>query len=72
LGITYWGVIQSFGDSYYRSPTPEEIHEQFRHWRGTRMSGYLVFAWRWPPAKPDLWVANRSDVQAALQEENSS
>jgi hypothetical protein len=72
LGITYWGVIQGFGDTYYRMPTPEELHEEFRHWRATSMAGYLVFAWQWPPGARSTWLANRPDLLAAQFEENTS
>jgi hypothetical protein len=71
LGIRYWGVIQAHGDDWYRLPTPQEIHDQFLYWRATDMEGYLVFAWRWPPGRPDLWLANHPELQAQLAKENS-
>jgi hypothetical protein len=72
-GITrYWGVIQAHGDDWYRQPTPDEEHQIFQHWRATRMQGYLVFSWEWPPDNPDLWLANNPPLQAQLQIENSS
>jgi hypothetical protein len=70
LGIRYWGVVQAFGDDWYKLPTPHEVHSQFLYWRATKMEGYLVFAWRWPKDKPDQWVANRPDLQAQLAREN--
>jgi hypothetical protein len=70
LGVRYWGVVQAHGDDYYRVPTPEELRRQFAHWRATRMEGYLVFAWRWPPRDPSLWLANNPPLQKQLQLEN--
>jgi hypothetical protein len=70
LGIRYWGVIQAFGDDYYKLPTPEELHALFNRWRSTNMVGYLVFAWRWPDGRPDLWLANHPELRAQLAIEN--
>jgi hypothetical protein len=71
LGIRYWGVIQAFGDDYYKLPTPQELHEEFLYWRATRMQGYDVFAWQWPRDRPALWLANHPDLQAQLAKENT-
>jgi hypothetical protein len=71
LGIRYWGVIQAHGDAYYKVPTPQELHEEFVHWRATRMQGYLVFAWRWPRNDPSLWLANHPELRAQLARENA-
>jgi hypothetical protein len=70
LGVRYWGVIQAHGDDWYKVPTSAELHQQFAHWRATNMEGYLVFAWRYPDARPALWLANNPPLQAALHEEN--
>jgi hypothetical protein len=85
-GLDYWGVIQAFGEpdgegftmcsttsgcGKPRLPTPAELHEQFAHWRATRMSGYLVFEWRWPDRAPALWLANQPELQATLASENA-
>jgi hypothetical protein len=71
LGIRYWGVIQAHGDAWYKVPTPDELHQQFVHWRATRMEGYLVFAWHFPDNDPSLWLANNLALQAQLALENS-
>jgi hypothetical protein len=71
LGIRYWGVIQAFGDDWYRLPTPHELHSQFLFWRATRMEGYLVFAWRWPRDRPEQWLANRPELRSQLASENA-
>ena len=53
-----------------RLPTASEIHQQFVHWRATAMTGYLVFAWRWPADTPSLWLENQPDLQTQLKAEN--
>jgi hypothetical protein len=70
LGIRYWGVIQAHGDDWYRVPTPAELHQEFAHWRATRMEGYLVFAWRWPAGHPSLWLERNGPLRAKLAAEN--
>lgn len=71
LRIRYWGVIQAHTDGYYKLPTPAELHQQFVHWRRTKMEGYLVFAWRWPEDEPQNWLANRPELRAQLAKENA-
>ncbi len=71
LGVRYWGVVQAFGDDWYKLPTPDELHRQFVHWRATNMEGYLVFAWRHPDGLPSLWLANDPELQQQLAEENA-
>ena len=71
LRIRYWGVIQAHTDGYYKLPTPAELHQQFVHWRRTKMEGYLVFAWRWPEDEPENWLANRPELLAQLAKENA-
>jgi hypothetical protein len=71
LGVRYWGVIQAHGDAWYRTPTPEELHQQFLHWRATDMEGYLVFAWSWPAWDPSLWLANNPALQRQLAIDNA-
>ena len=71
LGIRYWGVIQAFGDDWYKLPSPHELHSQFLYWRATKMEGYLVFAWRYPRDRPDTWLANNTLLQAQLALENA-
>jgi hypothetical protein len=70
LGVRYWGVVQAYGDDFYKAPTPEELHEQFVHWRATRMEGYLVFAWRYPKDRPRKWLANTPALRRQLAVEN--
>jgi hypothetical protein len=71
LGVRYWGVIQAFGDDWYKMPTPQELHRQFVHWRATNMEGYLVYAWRSPDDAPSQWLANTPALQAQLAVENA-
>jgi hypothetical protein len=71
LGVRYWGVIQAFGDDWYKPPTPDELHRQFMHWRATKMEGYLVFAWRHPDGMRSVWLANNPELQQQLAEENA-
>lgn len=71
LGIRYWGVVQAYGDNWYKVPTRVELHQQFVHWRATNMEGYLVFAWRYPDGRPSLWLANRPALKAQLAVENA-
>src|SRR5215210_9018554 len=71
LAVRYWGVIQAHGDGWYRVPTAAELHEQFEHWRASRMEGYLVFAWRWPRDQPSLWLARNRELQEQLKKENA-
>ena len=71
LGVRYWGVVQAYGDDWYKVPTPAELHQQFVHWRATRMEGYLVFAWRYPDDEPSSWLANNPGLQSQLAIENA-
>jgi hypothetical protein len=71
LGVRYWGVIQAHGDSWYKVPTVDELHQEFEHWRQTNMEGYLVFAWRFPDDMPENWLANHPELQAQLAVENA-
>jgi hypothetical protein len=71
LGVRYWGVIQAFGDDWYKLPTSDELHRQFVHWRATKMGGYLVFAWRHPDGMRSLWLANDEELQQQLAKENA-
>jgi hypothetical protein len=72
LGIRYWGVVQAHGDEYYAQPSPAELHQEFERWRSTRMEGYLVFGWRWPPDRPALWLTRNRGLQSQLAVENRS
>lgn len=71
LGVRYWGVIQAFGDDWYKLPTPDELHRQFMHWRATKMEGYLVFAWRHPDGMHSLGLVNDPELQEQIAEENA-
>jgi hypothetical protein len=71
LNVRYWGVIQAFGDDWYKLPTADELHREFVHWRATNMEGYLVFAWRHPDGMRSLWLENHPDLQAQLALENN-
>ena len=72
LGVRYWGVIQGHGDDWYKVPTADELHQQFEHWRSTKMEGYLVFAWRYPRDRPETWLANNVLLQTQLAIENAN
>ncbi len=63
----YWAFIQAFADSYYRMPTADELHEEFRHWRQSRMEGYVVFSWAYGTDT----LENHPDLIDALSWENS-
>src|SRR5437879_1988111 len=63
----YWAFIQAFADSYYRMPTADELHEEFRHWRRSRMEGYVVFSWAYGADT----LENHPDLIDALAWENS-
>lgn len=71
LGVPYWAMIQAHGDGWYRQPTPQELHEEFRHWRASRMAGYFVFSWAWPPHDRNLWLEHHPDLVEALRQENA-
>lgn len=72
LGIRYWGVIQAFGDDYYKVPTPEELDQEFNAWNATKMAGYLVFAWRWPAGQPQRWLTSNPGLQARIARYNTT
>ena len=42
---TWWAVMQDFQDDVWRFPTASELHQQYLHWAGNGMSGYLFFSW---------------------------
>jgi len=62
----YWAIVQAFADSYYRWPTAAELREEFRHWRTSRMEGYVVFSWAYHGDS----LANHPDLLDALAAEN--
>jgi hypothetical protein len=64
----YWAIVQAFADSYYRWPTVDEVHEEFRHWRASRMEGYIVFSWAYLGDS----LVNHPDVLDAVTAENGS
>jgi hypothetical protein len=43
----YWGVLQTFQDSYYRYPTVDELTAMIEQWRASAWSGEQTFAWTW-------------------------
>ena len=57
----YWGMVQTAGDEYYRSPSPTELQAILDTWHATRQEGEVNFAWdccgRPETLKdhPDLW-----------------
>ena len=71
LAFVALAVFPMFGDDYYKLPTVAELRQQFARWRKTRMEGYLVFSWRYPDDRPDLWLANHPELHAQLALENA-
>jgi hypothetical protein len=87
-GLRLWAIPQAYGENpgegaymctttgcgLARLPTAAEIHEQFDHWRATKMTGYIVFAWHWAGygAASSLWLENRPELQAQLAIENNT
>jgi len=63
----YWVLVQAFADSYYRLPTVAELNDEFRHWRRSRMEGYLVFQW----AYKGTTLEDHPDLVEALKQENA-
>jgi chitodextrinase len=41
----WWAVMQDFAGEGWRFPTNDELTTEYSMWRGSGMSGYLVFAW---------------------------
>jgi hypothetical protein len=59
----YWGILQAFGDHYYRMPTATEIGRQFDLWSQSSMTGYLYYTWSDEPVS----IAGHRDVIAELK-----
>jgi hypothetical protein len=41
----YWGVVQGFGDSWYRAPVYQELREQVERWDESRAEGTFILDW---------------------------
>jgi hypothetical protein len=64
----YWVLIQAFADSFYRTPTADELRQEFQHWRASRMEGYLVFSWNFGTDN----IERHPDLIDVLASENRS
>jgi len=62
----YWGILQAFGDSYYRMPTTTEIRRQYKLWSQSSMTGYFFYTWSDEPVS----IGGHSDVIATLKSLN--
>lgn len=40
-----WGAPQSFGDEYYRMPTPEELQALIDRWKAGGVQGFFTYTW---------------------------
>jgi hypothetical protein len=40
-----WGVVQSFGDSYYRMPSPTELAAIIARWKANGVEALLGYTW---------------------------
>ena len=40
-----WGAPQSFGDDYYRVPTPEELQAIIDRWKADGVQGFFTYTW---------------------------
>jgi hypothetical protein len=40
-----WAAPQSFGDEYYRVPTPEELQAIIDRWRSAGVEGFFTYTW---------------------------
>ena len=40
-----WAAPQSFGDDYYRVPTPEELQSIIDRWRDRGVEGFFTYTW---------------------------
>jgi hypothetical protein len=62
-----WAAPQSFGDEYYRVPTPEELQAIVDRWRAAGAEGFFTYTWNCcgdPETlanHPELWRAWRRE-----------
>ena len=67
--LTNWEfIIQDFGTSPWRWPTPNEILTQYAHWKNQGAIGYWVFAWDY---QGQQLTSQAKANQAALKQINS-
>lgn len=59
-----WAVVQDFSDTWYRTPTADELRTQFDRWAGSGIEGYFVYHWNYGE------IESRPDHLAVLSEQN--
>ena len=64
----YWGVVQSFGDDYYKIPTAAEQRTLLAQWHATHAEGFWAYTWNCC-GDPET-LENHSELWPSWQAEN--
>jgi hypothetical protein len=64
-----WGAPQSFGDSYYRVPTPDELQAIINRWKAGGAQGFFTYTWNCC-GDPET-LANHPELWDTWRRENS-